>query len=244
MSTNDRITRPPIDRTRPVRNWAALLGRFSPGTAPGDGSSAPATGIDSLGGAVSRSVELGYRVVDEYMRQGQRAALRLQQGRAGAEHWGQDVQDITLRMAQYASELIGTWVELLERAGSARAAAAPPALAPQPSPEEPQPAPRPGMPVRVAVDSRQPCEVTVELRAEGAGQRLVAHALRAPEPWKPRLDGVEIGDPVAAGATIMRITVPPTQPPGTYEALLVDEQTSRPVGVVRVTIGEGRTQTP
>ena len=234
MSTNDRITRPPIDRTRPIRNWTELLGRFAPGTKSTDGSSTPAGAVDSLGGAVSRSVELGYRVVDEYMRQGQRAALRLQQGRAGAEHWGQDAQEITLRMAQYASDLIGTWVELLQHAGSARMAAP---LSAAPRPPEQQPAPSPGGPTRITVAARQPSEVMVELRAEGAGRRLVAHALRAPEPWKPRLDAVEIGD-AGAGATTLRINVPPAQPPGTYEGLIVDEQTSRPVGVVRVIVGE------
>ena len=230
MSTNDRITRPPIDRTRPIRNWTALLGPFAPAPAPTEGTNPP-TGVDSLGGAVSRSVELGYRVVDEYMRQGQRAALRLQQGRTGAEQWGQDIQDITLRMAQYTSELIGTWVELLNRAG-------PPRQATEPVSQEPeQPAPRSGVPLRVAVVCGQASEVTIELRGDAAGRRLVAHALRAPEPWKPRLEDVEVRDGAAASATVVSVRVPPAQPPGVYEGLIVDEQTSRPVGVVRVTIG-------
>lgn len=234
MSTNDRITRPPLDRTRPIRNWAALLGGSSPGTAPTDPTSSRSDGVGTLGDAVSRSVELGYRVVDEYMRQGQRAALRLQQGRAGTEHLGQDVQDITLRMAQYASELIGTWVELLERAGSARRGTE---RAPQ-EPEQAAPqAPQPGAPLRVAVICGQASEVTIELRGGAAGRRLLAHALRAAEPWKPRLEDVDIHDGVAGGATVVSVRVPPAQPPGVYEGLIVDEETSRPVGVVRVMIG-------
>ncbi len=230
MSTNDRITRPYPDRIRPIRNWTALLGRSAPDGAPGDAPDSAAGGRGgTLGDAVSRSVELGYRVVDEYLKQGQRAAIRLQQGRAGAEHWAQDVQDVTLRMAQYASDFVATWAELLERAGSAR-------IAPQTAPQPPeQRASQPGAPVRLNVVCGQPSEVSVELRGGAAGRRLLAHALRAAEPWKPRLEDVTIEH--VGAATVVSVKVPRACPPGAYEGLILDEETSRPVGVVRVVIG-------
>src|SRR5205823_14082767 len=65
----ERIKRPKLERTEPIRSWSALLG--VPGAGGGDGR---APGSASLEGVVSRSVELGYRVVEDYLRQGQRVA--------------------------------------------------------------------------------------------------------------------------------------------------------------------------
>jgi hypothetical protein len=67
-------------RTQPIRNLSTLFapGRAAPRTATAP-TNRPATGraCASFGEAVSRSVELGYRVVDDYIQQGQRAAQRL-----------------------------------------------------------------------------------------------------------------------------------------------------------------------
>src|SRR6516162_534153 len=71
MSARDRLRRPSLDRSAPVRRASTL---FEPASA--DGENAGAT--EGLAGVMSRSVELGYRVVDEYIRQGRRArAARL-----------------------------------------------------------------------------------------------------------------------------------------------------------------------
>src|SRR5438128_6977170 len=98
MTTKKRVRRPEPDRTGPIRNWSALFGA-PPARAPEDEGAAEARPT-SLGEAVSRSVELGYRVVDEYVRQGQRAAQRLNDRSLGPETIARDVQDLTARMAQ------------------------------------------------------------------------------------------------------------------------------------------------
>lgn len=240
MSSNERIRRPPLERTQPIRNWSALFGPPSPGSPPPDGAD-PTRGRQrggGLGDVVSRSVELGYRVIDEYIRQGQKAARRLSEGAYGPERWAEDAQDLAQRMAQVASELVGTWFELLERA-NAGSAARPTPPAPGARPAQPTTAAVPGGYVRLAIASAQPLEVLLELRPEAAGRRLVAHALRAPEAWKPRLDEVEFRVDGAGGAPTLHIRVPAHHPPGSYEGLVVDEDTSRPVGVVRVCVGGG-----
>src|SRR5688572_28553371 len=68
MSSKDaqeRVKKPEPERSQPIRNWGVLFGAPS-STAPG--ANAPP------GDPVSRGVELGYRVIEEYLRQGQNVA--------------------------------------------------------------------------------------------------------------------------------------------------------------------------
>src|SRR5271165_2433794 len=69
MSSRERIKRPEPERTHPVRNWSTVFGPPGRTTPPGVHGSRPAP-TDP----VSRGVEAGYRVVDEYLRQGQNVA--------------------------------------------------------------------------------------------------------------------------------------------------------------------------
>ncbi|MEO6601419.1 MAG: hypothetical protein ABIQ16_16200, partial [Polyangiaceae bacterium] len=84
----ERIKRPPLPRSEPIRSWSTLFG--APGEATGATANTPPFGIPGMphipgipglnGGAglgpeaVRRGVEMGYRVVDEYMKQGASAA--------------------------------------------------------------------------------------------------------------------------------------------------------------------------
>lgn len=89
MSDRPRMHRPDPERTQPIRNWGTLFGPppgapphppsvpfagpfgppFTPPFAPPGG--APASGP---GAAVAQGVHAGYRVIEEYLRQGQNAA--------------------------------------------------------------------------------------------------------------------------------------------------------------------------
>jgi hypothetical protein len=254
MSTNDRRRRPPVERTHPVRSWAALLDggarRASEADAP---ASDPAGRVTH---AVSKSVEIGYRVIDDYLQQGQRVARRLSDGSSGAEIWATEIQDLGVRMARYASDFMAAWMELLELTargggGAPRPAARPETAGPSASPPAPAahrspgatspagpaPAAEPGARVRVAVRSRLPIEVDVDYRPERVGGPAVrAHALRAFEPEKPRIEGVSFRPQTAAEPATLFVHVPDDQPAGSYEGLLVDEATNRPVGSVRVDV--------
>ncbi len=238
MASNERITRPPLERTAPVRNWSTLLGA----PARGDGGANPEAGPagesrPGLGDVISRSVELGYRVVDEYVRQGQRAARILGQGGARPELWTGDARDLSQRMAQYASELVGAWFELLER-GNRTPAAAPPASAPAVAPAAPVTggAAVPGTRLRVAIESTRPAEIRVDLVPGAADADLLVHALRACDAWKPRIEDVAFRVDVPGEPPVLHVRIPAHHPPGTYEGLIIDAKTNRPAGVVRVSL--------
>jgi hypothetical protein len=118
----DRIRRPSLDRTKPIRHPSALFGARGPAAAREPVLDAAASNAAPAGGAtpqdvVFRSVSLGYSVIDDYIRRGQRAAQELRQGTYGADALAGDLQDIGARMVQYLSDFTATWAEFLERAG-------------------------------------------------------------------------------------------------------------------------------
>jgi hypothetical protein len=190
-----------------------------------------------LNDVVSRSVELGYRVVDEYIRQGQKAAERFGSRTLGADTVPSDVQDFGVRMMQYTSDVFGLWFEMMT-AMMAPLGASPPRPAPAGAngnghaPHPPAVAARAR--VRVEIASTRPAEVAVDLRPEAAGRRLVVQALRAVDPGLPRLADVVIA--ADDGGVTLRIRVPPDVPAGTYNGLVIDEDTSAPVGTVSVRV--------
>lgn len=253
MNQQRRIKRPKLERTEPIRNWTTLLGggtaaRTEANTASGD---APANAAGSaergspFGDVIARSVDLGYRVVDEYVRQGQKAAERLSGRGAAPETIATDMQDAALRMTQYASDFVGLWFEVLGlttpgaegRAWSAPSAAG--SAAPEPSrPASTAPA---GDATRVHIDvaSVHPVEVALDLRPAAAHCPLAAQPLRAVGPELPPLTEVSFTRVSADEPVRLRLRVPAEQPPGVYNGLVTDERTNRPVGTVSVRVGRG-----
>jgi hypothetical protein len=255
--SDDRIKLPPLDRTGPIRSWAAMLGANGASAS----SNAPASNGErpsAPGDVISRSVELGYRVVDEYITQGRRAAERLgvrpfaPLASMAPMALGGDPQELGARMMRYASDFVGVWMQLMESATNAGAlrpvppAAAPPvaatatATATQAAPAAPTAANRASAPpsdgtrVRVEIASLWPTEVVLDLRPEAARVAVIAHALRALDPELPRIDGVSFANGPDEDPPLLRVRIPPSQPPGVYNGLLVDRETSRPVGTVSV----------
>jgi hypothetical protein len=243
--SDERIRRPPLDRTTPIRNWSTLLGTSRP-PAPAEPHAAdpdahPDPGAEAVPpsphGAVSRSVELGYRVIDDYLERGQRAAERLRQGTYDAEAVSDDVRDLATRMVRYVSDFSAAWLEFLERASlDGPPAGDPPSepsadIAPAPATAEPSVAPASAHPlhVRVSLVTDRRAEIALDLEPVPAGSRLVVHALRATTLDLPRITSV-LFEPGTADTGTFRIAVPEGQPAGTYHGLVIDDAQNRPVG--------------
>jgi hypothetical protein len=93
-----------------------------------------------------------------------------------------------------------------------------------------------GTRVRIEVASRWPTEVWLDLRPGAARGPVVVHALRAADPEVPRLEDVTFANGSADEPPILRVRIPPSQPPGVYNGLVIDPRTSRPVGTVSVRV--------
>jgi len=242
MSNDERSKRPKLERTQPIRSWSGLFGGATP-TPPG---AAPATGT-SLNDVVARSVDLGYRVVEEYIRQGQKAAARFGGGGFTPEGAATDVQDAAARMAQQASDFMTMWAEFMGVAawgGMGRMGGLGNAPAAAPPPPEPATARGPDAPpvdrgsMRLEILSRRPTEVQLDLRAQATGT-LVVQALRAVDPGKPALADVTLRPATHDAPATVRAVVPENQPSGVYRGLIVEEETSRLVGTLTVRIIDG-----
>jgi hypothetical protein len=266
VSATDRPKRPPPQRTQPIRSWSTL---FAVPTSDGDAATPDAEAREAdigptepqatgLNDVVSRSVDLGYRVIDEYIRQGQKAAQRLNDRSYGTQAMAGDLQDLAMRMTQYASDFAAVWVEFIQRAAGQNGAAPAPAggytgpadmAATSPTPATAPAAAAPGVsavvsppsdPTRVRIEilATQPTEVSLDLRPGAAQASLLVHALRAPEADKPRLTEVSVERGVDGEPPRLRIRVPPNQPPGIYSGLIIDASTSLPAGSVTVRIAD------
>jgi hypothetical protein len=272
-----RVTRPALDREAPIRNWATLFGPAwagpagaaeshgsTVGGAVAGGSSAAPGGLP--GQTLSDAVGQGYRVINEYIAQGQRYAEAMRfpdwsNWLPGASPAGPnaafsnpEMQQLFRRMMQYGMDFAGMWFEVWNRMGSPPPSgwAAPPGSAQPPWPSSPAgeaPAAAAserakttpfsdGGPSRVliCVSSERRTESMLELR-RGSGGPLLAHALRPEGHDAPAISSVTI-EVQADGAVRVSVDVPSNQAPGVYNGMIVDSASNLPRGTLTVRIIE------
>jgi hypothetical protein len=256
--SSQRVSRPPLDRHEPIR---AFGGVFGPPTS-GPNSAGKQGGTPSPVDPVSRGVDLGYRVIDEYMRQGQAFAKNLWPGTAPGGIVPPDPQKLMERMYQYASDLAAVWLEYAQATMGQMPFSPPGASRPRApdtphvggfdigSAQRPKPdanakdaegarAPRasPEAPsVSVDIISTRRAEVTVDLKPGSAAAALSAHDLRAGDPQLPRISGVIVEGQAAQNRVTVRLRLPDDLPAGTYVGLIVDNETNLPMGMLSVRV--------
>jgi hypothetical protein len=254
MSSSTRHKRPELDRFEPMRSLTGLFGPPRNGAPPRGTSAASGTGSGADG--VSRGVDLGYRVIEEYMRQGQSFARSVWSPRFAQEALGADPQQLAGRMYQYASDFAGAWLEYLQAmmaqvpsapipqpgghvAGfglgdnGAATVAAPPAARPETTADA---ATAPTASVQIA--SRRRTEVTADLKPGPLDGTLSVFDLRARDASLPRISGVAADVSKTEHRITLRIEVPDDQPAGIYTGLIVDDATNLPRGTLTVRVFE------
>jgi hypothetical protein len=110
MPSRKRQKRPELDRSGPKRKLDGLFGAQPP-RADSERSARPNGGAFP-NDTVTRGVDLGYQVIEEYMRQGQafaRAAWDPYLPRAASSNG--EAQRLAERVYQYASDLAAVWLD-------------------------------------------------------------------------------------------------------------------------------------
>jgi hypothetical protein len=206
---------------------------------------------------VSRGVDLGYQVIEEYMRQGQDFARAAWSSSPVGEALGADPRRLTERMFQYASDLASTWLEYTQMTMAGAPLGRP---APTPGQRRPEGAvggfdidgpppsqPSPGTDGRqgaaaldapvVALDiaSKRRVQVTADLRPSAGRGTLMAHDLRAANPALPRIGGVKVARE-DDGTLVVRVVIPDDCPAAIYSGLIVDEESNLPRGTLSVRV--------
>ena len=205
-----------------------------------DGSdAADAEPLDSV---VSRAVELGYKVIEEQIQQGQQIAEQLASGNMDPTLINGNVSEIGDRVLRFYSDMGALWFEMIESVirnpamgdtlknlmpiggeqmnGAARAAANG----------------RSNMPVEIISPEPTGARVTVELNTSCDFESMLAQPLCARDADKQPMTDVNFIPPGDGWPPSVRVTIPEGQPAGTYSGLILSAVTDEPVGTLCVHI--------
>jgi len=236
MNDRERLRREDPIRSGPYRSWGTLVRPPAPGDAargPWTGESADAGPSGAWSDVVSRGVELGYRVLEEQLRQGQRVAEQIATQSYGPSAISSDTQEIGERLLRSSADALALWFELVTTAfGRGQPFRL---FGPDPRPA----AGTTGLPksrISVEVASVRPARVTVDLEPGSAGRRLVVRGLRALNAGAPPLTDVAFDADPSAEIVGVRVRVPDDLPPGIYTDVVLDGETGAPRGTISVRI--------
>jgi hypothetical protein len=238
--------------------WSGAGGTEARSKAPRNGHARPSSTRDAEKGAngVSDGVALGYRVIQEYLRQGERVARSFwSPGENDGDRY--DPSRLLDRALRSAQDLAGAFSEMVrvlaKNAPSPMNGAAaggfdfdPPRKAkPRGQDDAVDPAggrsrsdDRGSSPViAISVRSRRPVKVALQLDEAAARGVLQVPPLARSGSGTARLRGVSIvAGPVGKGVAV-NLEVRPDVAKGRYQGPVLDARTSRPVGFVSVDVG-------
>jgi hypothetical protein len=248
--SNARFKRPELPRREPIRSWSGVFGSAQPAPSSSNGHAAkPATE------SVSRGVDVGYRVLDEYLRQGQTFARTIAGARptGSSQNPGPQLSD---QLARSTMDWLATWFDFMQGMGNGapqrnvkpREVGAfdiePPAPTARATHSEPTPTQRDQdgtthtgrTLITLDVTSKQRTEVTVDLKPNSLTRKLSAQDLRAADPDAPRIAGIELEPQPDDERLLVKIAVPEDQPAAVYCGMIVDQATHLPRGSITLRI--------
>jgi hypothetical protein len=260
LDERERIRRPPAQRIHPVRNMSALPQQ---GPIPDPLAAAPQPAAETPlpqepeaaetpvppepeaaatgASGVPNAVHLGYQVIEEYLRQGQRVAAQMAAGLGGAGAGPGAAGDNSFQ--GLSGRLLRDGFVWLEHLAKIWATFDPPGGAPagQPAAAPGVTAPGGADPIgfQVRIASSEPAEVTIALRPSAGDRALAVHDLRCPDPQAPPIGGVELSRSEDSGCWQVAVRVPEQQLPGLYSGVVYDRQDGAVQGTLSVRVAPG-----
>lgn len=244
-----RVRRPMAARTGPIRSDAS---RPPPPTSPPPTSPPPAADVP-ISESVARTVQKGYDVVAENIRQGRRAAAHFRQGEYNIRDVPNDVEVLARRMLDLARDLTTTTFDVVEKLlkdahvgdRAPQAPKAPPFRATPaasgrkaPGPAQSEPAAGAELPVICTFVGKRKAVVRSSLLARPTqpvlpDRQISIDALKSSD-GKTVITGISF----AADGAGLRITIPiaPDQPAGTYAGLVSAEGSPWALGVLAIEV--------
>jgi hypothetical protein len=125
VSNSERFTRAAPERSRPHRGFTNILNqqtqsysngsdsRGAGGSEPGSQGTGEHSAGDSWTDTVGYSVKLGYRVIEEQIRQGQRIAQQVNSGTYGVGTMNNDVQELAQSIQRYCEDSAQLYMRLM-----------------------------------------------------------------------------------------------------------------------------------
>jgi hypothetical protein len=236
---DERLHRPPPQRPGPRR--AVIPEAEGVNGRPVDSGGQGSAGDD----VASRAVNAAYRVVEDNIQEGRRAAERLRGAGPAPADASPGARAIAGRLMHLTRDLGGTWVDLILavlKEPEVRAVIDRLTLhdrGPVASMSSPvAPAPSPATSITQRVSSRKPVEVTLSpLPALARSAAPAVAGLHALSPASPPIDRVALTRRPDGGLELA-ITIADDQPADTYWGALVDVDSRQPIGTLTVRILE------
>jgi hypothetical protein len=220
VAASERRRLPELERTEPIRSWSTLFGQSSSGGGQGFASATD---------AVQRGVELGYRVIDDYVRQGAAVAGSFANGATPLPTAGQDLSLMTDRMLKYASDFASVWFDAMGLLIASRNGAS----AGQSAGTVPPPRATGGHGTNLSlqVTAEVPVEVRLTLDStQVPGSGLVIESLRDIK-GRAVLDDISVDVPSDPTTPLqVKLTVPKRTTSGRYTGAILDATTKNPRG--------------
>lgn len=204
-------------------------------------------GPDPADSVVSRAVELGYKVIQEQIEQGQHIAEQLTSGNIDPGMMNSNASELTERVLRFYSDMGALWIEMLESVfrnpamgemfsklmpdanGRMNGFAGNGASAPRTNGHS-------HIPVEIVSSEPTGARVSVDLHTDCSYELLAVYALHAKD---PKLSPIAEITFVAASdewpATI-RVFIPAGQASGTYSGLVMNTASDEPAGTMCVLI--------
>ena len=277
MSDRPRIRREDPDRAAPVRDWANLFRSAASSSTPSTNGSVKRGPMDEMTvagaangpawasnpaepGSISEeaqiTIENAYRVVDEHLQEGRRAAhSRRDHARmsapgafpaasvnaAGTGFTAENIQAMVAESLRFYSTLAPLWTAVLNSiATAATAASAPDAgLAAAPLARPPKPGNTTTMvaePIIVELASTRMTRVTIDLVPNVNPTKLATNGLHSIVPDCPSIKDLTFIVDSHSNRPVVRIRVPDDQPVGSYNGVIVDADSGDPRGTIALRI--------
>jgi hypothetical protein len=279
MSDRPRIRREDPDRETPVRNWSNLYRSAGPTgaskpsangaavsvettqlTAEGAAAeSAPggvSAALEPVGDEARAEIESAYRVVDEHLQEGRRAAQALSSGTAtsapgafaptptgspSAALAAESIQEMVAQGIRFYSSLAPLWASIVNAiASSANASNPAQAGTPAAAPLSPPALARGGVAtatssISIELASTRMTHVTVDFFPHAKATGFTTSGLHAIEGDLPTLKDITFAID-SHSRPVVRIRVPDHQPAGLYNGVIVDMDSCEPRGTITLRI--------
>ena len=243
----ERMKREDPARSSPIRNATTYFREAhswddgAPEQGAGTGPETPVT--EKLDDVITRGVHLGYKVIEEHIRKGQRTARELRQSSPQAQDGSDDFAKF-VEQAQRLYQDVGTLCfdaleTLVHSPALLRRVARAVQMYPDTEPSGAEATDPSGFAGRCAVEIQSRHRTRVDLQLDPGAQfrPLRVHALHAPLPGAPPLTALSFrGEP--SGVPLLAVSIPDHQPAGLYSGLVVDAETNEPAGTLTVHIAE------
>jgi hypothetical protein len=250
--TTERIRRPNLDRRVPIRdatNYLRDSGSW-PENPPNDTSQKDNSGTQSqkdnsgtqgsFDDVVTQGVKLGYKVIEQYITQGQRVAEQISQPfQKGVPEAGTaDVVQGMVRLYKDMADVCGNALDLMVRnpvfwswLGS---------FAQNCVPHTPNGVPGTlngtGAAFSVEIASARPTEVMLNVEPSPQPYTPFVHALHAPDRRVPPLTSIAFQKSPKSNMPVLLLKISSKQPSGIYTGVVVDKDTNKPKGTLTVRV--------